>query len=40
MTTRGPLRAPHAGQAAGVHVVKGAAAGGAVPRRVIGGTRA
>ena len=36
MTTGDPLRAPHDG----VHVVKGAAAGGAVARRVIGGTGA
>ena len=35
-----PLRAPQAGQAAGVHVVGGAAAHGAVPCRVIGGTGA
>ena len=40
MKTGDPLRAPQAGQAAGVHVVKRAAAGGAVPCRVIGGTRA
>jgi hypothetical protein len=35
-----PLRAPRAGQAAGVRVVGGAAAHGAVRCRVIGGTRA
>ena len=40
MTTRDPLRAPYAGQAAGVHIVKGAPAGGAAARRVIGGTGA
>ena len=36
MTTRDPLRAPQGGQAAGAHVVKGAAAG-AAPCRVTGG---
>ena len=35
-----PLHAPHAGQVAGVHVVGGATADGAVPCRVIGGTGA
>ena len=40
MTTEDPLPAPHPGQAAGVHVVGGAAADGAVPSRVIGGTGA
>ena len=40
MTTGDPLRALHIGQAVGVHVMIGAAAGGGVPCGVIGGTGA